>query len=62
MNLPVAVPTKRNQVVFGIVAESSSGLDVMNLQACRGATLLTTPSVTIQDHLTELFVRLAIQT
>jgi hypothetical protein len=62
MNPPVAAPTERDEVFFAVITKSSSGLDVVNLQACRGATFLTTPSVTIQDRLTELFVRLAIQT
>ena len=62
MNLPVATPTERDEVLLGVVAKPAPGLDVVNFQAHLAATHLATPSVTIQYSLTQLLIRLQIQT
>jgi hypothetical protein len=33
MDLPVAFPTERDEILFGIMSEPTSGRDVMNLKS-----------------------------
>ena len=56
MASPVAINTERNQVFFGVIAQQTSGLNVMNLKIAHATASLAAPSVSLEDPSTEFFV------
>jgi hypothetical protein len=55
MPLAVTVSTKRDQVLQRIVAELTATLQVMDVQVCWRATILTPPSISIQHAVAQRF-------
>jgi hypothetical protein len=52
----MASGTQRDQVVLGVVAQSTAELLVMNLKIVQTAARLTFPSIPLQNFATELLV------
>ena len=53
----MAFPAKRDQVDLGIVTKGASPYYMMNIEIFEGSTLLTTPTVALQNHATQLRIR-----
>ena len=58
MHFLMASGTQRDQVVLGVVAQSTAELLVMNLKIVQTAARLTFPSIPLQNFSTELRVGL----
>jgi hypothetical protein len=50
MESSVAAATQRNQIVLTIIAEPTSGFDVMNLYSTERTTPLAAPVVALQNQ------------
>jgi hypothetical protein len=49
MAQPVAIDAERDQVFFGVIAQQTSGLNVVNLKISHAAANLAAPSVSLED-------------
>jgi hypothetical protein len=49
MELPMAFPTKSDEVFFDIIAQLTSRGNVVNFQCCVRAARLAPPAVALQD-------------
>ena len=58
MHPSVAIGAQSNQILFGVIAKVAPCLDVMDLQVLTFSTGLAAPSVTPQDLLVQLVIRL----
>jgi hypothetical protein len=45
----VATNAKRNRVIYHIIAKPTPGVQMMDLHALHGTTLLTPPTISLQD-------------
>ena len=45
----VILPTKRNQVGFGVITKGAACSDVVNIEILHASTFLTTPTIALQD-------------
>jgi hypothetical protein len=50
VSLFVAASTKCYEIFFGIIAEKTAFLDVMDLETFSGTAILATPSVSLEDR------------
>jgi hypothetical protein len=53
---PVAFSTNCYEIVFLVVSEATSGLNVMDLKILHATAVLTSPGITIQNGLPEFLV------
>ena len=56
MAQPVAIGAERDQVFFGVIAQQTSGLNVVNLKISHVAANLAAPSVSLEDPSMEFLV------
>ena len=52
---------ERDEVLFGVVSQSASWVDVVDLEVCRIAAGLAAPAIALQHLLAELAVRVRVE-
>ncbi len=61
MGIPVTGGAKGNQVLFGIIAKSASGVDVVDLEVDRTAAVLAAAAIPLQHLLAQLTIGLRVE-
>lgn len=56
MKFLVTISTKRYEVVFVVISQKTSGLNMMYLEAFQATAMLTAPSIALQYLLPKSFV------
>ena len=57
----VAISTECDEILFAVVAQATSGLDVVDLKIFEGSTHLTSPSIPLEDFFAEQTVLVRIK-